>query len=205
MQNDVPGSQIATPKQLVRPARSSVARSVAPTAPARSAIACIPPSAAGLPPSSSPGPPPPSPITGRLRSAPDCALSPPQPASIKPITHAIRTRRALAGSVPARPPTTARTCGALGTTDPSATGARAPTWAILSRMSSYYLSEDLARFSELGKTNPKLFDLFMKWYGATMEKGALDENTKKLIALAVDFAIQEPYCIDSYTPACMDA
>ena len=72
-------------------------------------------------------------------------------------------------------------------------------------MSSYYLSEDLARFGDLAKTSPKLFDLFMKWYGATMEKGALDANTKKLIALAVAFAIQEPYCIDSYAGQCLEA
>ena len=72
-------------------------------------------------------------------------------------------------------------------------------------MPSYYLSEDLARFAEMAKTNPKLFDLFMKWYGTTMEPGALDAKTKKLIALAVAFAIQEPYCIDSYSSACADA
>ena len=72
-------------------------------------------------------------------------------------------------------------------------------------MTSYYVSEDLARFGEMAKTNPKLFDLFMQWYGATMEKGALDERTKKLIALAVAYAIQEPYCIDSYSSACSDA
>jgi alkylhydroperoxidase/carboxymuconolactone decarboxylase family protein len=72
-------------------------------------------------------------------------------------------------------------------------------------MPSYYLSEDLSRFSEMAKTNPQLFELFMKWYGATMEPGALDGKTKKLIALAVAFAIQEPYCIDSYASACTDA
>ena len=72
-------------------------------------------------------------------------------------------------------------------------------------MPSYYLSEDLARFTEMSKTSPKLFDLFMKWYGATMDEGALDERTKKLIALAVAYAIQEPYCIDSYASACTDA
>lgn len=71
-------------------------------------------------------------------------------------------------------------------------------------MPSYYMSEDLARFGDMAKTNPKLFDLFLKWYSATMEKGALDEKTKKLIALAVAFAIQEPYCIDSYASACTD-
>ena len=72
-------------------------------------------------------------------------------------------------------------------------------------MPSYYLSEDLARFGEIGRTRPETFELFRKWYAATMEKGALDERTKKLIALAVAFAIQEPYCIDSYSSACSDA
>lgn len=72
-------------------------------------------------------------------------------------------------------------------------------------MASYYASEDLARFAEMAKTNPKLFDLFMAWYQSTMQQGALDERTKKLIALAVAFAIQEPYCIDSYASACTDA
>lgn len=72
-------------------------------------------------------------------------------------------------------------------------------------MPSYYLSEDLDRFGEIGKTTPHLFDQFMKWYGPIMEPGALDAKTKKLIALAVAFAIQEPYCIDSYAGACQDA
>lgn len=72
-------------------------------------------------------------------------------------------------------------------------------------MSSYYLSEDLARFGDMAQSSPKLFDHFMKWYSSTMEAGALDARTKKLIALAVAFAIQEPYCIDSYSSACTDA
>ncbi|HVR43780.1 MAG TPA: carboxymuconolactone decarboxylase family protein [Thermoanaerobaculia bacterium] len=71
-------------------------------------------------------------------------------------------------------------------------------------MPSYYMSEDLARFGEMARTHPKLFDLFQTWYGATMEPGALDARTKKIVALAVAFAIQEPYCIDSYTSACLD-
>jgi alkylhydroperoxidase/carboxymuconolactone decarboxylase family protein len=71
-------------------------------------------------------------------------------------------------------------------------------------MASYYLSEDLARFGEISKTTPQLFEQFLTWYKATMEPGALDAKTKKLIALAVAFAIQEPYCIDSYTSACVD-
>jgi alkylhydroperoxidase/carboxymuconolactone decarboxylase family protein len=72
-------------------------------------------------------------------------------------------------------------------------------------MPSYYLSEDLARFGDISKTNPQLFDLFLKWYSTTMEPGALDGRTKKLIAYAVANAIQEPYCIDSYASACADA
>ena len=72
-------------------------------------------------------------------------------------------------------------------------------------MPSYYLSEDLARFGDIAKTNPQLFDLFLKWYTATMEPGALDGKTKKLIAYAVANAIQEPYCIDSYASGCTDA
>src|SRR3954469_7579555 len=72
-------------------------------------------------------------------------------------------------------------------------------------MAGYYHSEDLARFGEMGNASPKLFGDFMKWYGNTMEPGALDARTKKLIALAVSFAIQEPYCIDSYSSACPDA
>ena len=36
------------------------------------------------------------------------------------------------------------------------------------------MSEDLARFGEIARTNPKLFDLFLQWYSSTMEKGALE-------------------------------
>ena len=72
-------------------------------------------------------------------------------------------------------------------------------------MSSYYLSEDLARFAEMGKTNERSFSDFMKWYGGVMEAGALDAKTKRLIALAVAFAIQEPYCIHSYSKQCVEA
>ena len=72
-------------------------------------------------------------------------------------------------------------------------------------MPSYYLSEDLARFGEIARTTPALFDRFLGWYTAAMEEGALDARTKKLIAFAVAFAIQEPYCIDSYASACTDA
>jgi len=40
-----------------------------------------------------------------------------------------------------------------------------------------------------------------EYYGASH----WDAKTKKLIALAVAYAIQEPYCIDSYSAACAEA
>jgi alkylhydroperoxidase/carboxymuconolactone decarboxylase family protein len=72
-------------------------------------------------------------------------------------------------------------------------------------MPSYDVSEDLARFGDIRKTNPQLFEAFLRWYTATMEPGALDGKTKKLLALAVAYAIQDPYCIDSYASSCTDA
>ena len=72
-------------------------------------------------------------------------------------------------------------------------------------MPSYYMSEDLARFGDIAKTNPQLFEKFLAWYNETMSPGALDARTKKLIAYAVANAIQEPYCIDSYAAACVEA
>jgi len=59
-------------------------------------------------------------------------------------------------------------------------------------MPSYYMSEDLARFGEISKTTPKHFDLFLNWYQTTMAPGALDEKTKKLIALAADSKADRP-------------
>lgn len=72
-------------------------------------------------------------------------------------------------------------------------------------MAGYYLSEDLARFGDIKKNAPEQWDTFLKWYTTTMEAGAVDAKTKKLAALAVAYAIQEPYCIDAYTSACTDA
>ena len=46
-------------------------------------------------------------------------------------------------------------------------------------MPSYYQSEDLARFTELSKTNPEQFDRYMAWYAHAMEDGALDGKTKR--------------------------
>ena len=66
-------------------------------------------------------------------------------------------------------------------------------------MPSYYLSEDLPRFGEVGGPSPKLFKMWLDWYNASMDEGALDKKTKALIALAVAHAVQCPYCIDAWT------
>jgi len=66
-------------------------------------------------------------------------------------------------------------------------------------MADYFNSEDLARFNEVGKASPELFNLFMKWYGEAMKPGALDAKTKAILALAVSHTIPCPYCIDAWT------
>ncbi|MBZ0154827.1 MAG: arsenosugar biosynthesis-associated peroxidase-like protein [Alphaproteobacteria bacterium] len=70
-------------------------------------------------------------------------------------------------------------------------------------MSDYYKSEDLGRFSEIGKYNPELFRKFMDWYNASLEPGLLTRREKVLIGLAVAHAVQCPYCIDAYTQSCL--
>ena len=43
---------------------------------------------------------------------------------------------------------------------------------------SYYNEEDLARFGEIGKMRPELFEKFMAWYQACQEEGALVKTRK---------------------------
>ncbi len=70
-------------------------------------------------------------------------------------------------------------------------------------MDTYYNPEDLARFAEIGKNRPDLWDKFSEYYAAVFADGALTVREKALIALAVSHAVQCPYCIDSYTHACL--
>lgn len=72
-------------------------------------------------------------------------------------------------------------------------------------MADYFNSEDLARFNEVGKGSPELFNMFMKWYGECMKDGALDAKTKAIIALAVAHTIPCPYCIDAWTSGALKA
>ena len=68
----------------------------------------------------------------------------------------------------------------------------------------YYDSDDLDRFSDMGKDAPELWRKFMDYYGAVFEEGALTKREKALIALAVSSAVQCPYCIDAYTKSSLE-
>lgn len=68
----------------------------------------------------------------------------------------------------------------------------------------YYHAPDLARFAEMGKGAPELWDRFLSWYSAVFAEGALTAREKSLIALAVAHAVQCPYCIDAYTRASLE-
>jgi alkylhydroperoxidase/carboxymuconolactone decarboxylase family protein len=70
-------------------------------------------------------------------------------------------------------------------------------------MTDYYNADDLAKFGDIGKDVPELWDKFLQYYGPTFEPGALTKREKALIALAVAHAVQCPYCIDAYTQECM--
>lgn len=71
-------------------------------------------------------------------------------------------------------------------------------------MDGYYNSKDLARFAEIGKDSPELWEKFSAYYSAVFAEGALTEREKALIALGVAHAVQCPYCIDAYTQACLE-
>ena len=73
-------------------------------------------------------------------------------------------------------------------------------------MSSYYESDHLARFGQIGQHGKALADEFFKYYGmVTGSDGALTRREKALIALAVSHSEKCPYCIDAYTTACLEA
>jgi len=72
-------------------------------------------------------------------------------------------------------------------------------------MASYYESKDLAKFSDVGKNQPELWNKFIAWYiEATATEGALTKREKSLIGLAVAHTVQCPYCIDAYTNQCLE-
>jgi alkylhydroperoxidase/carboxymuconolactone decarboxylase family protein len=71
-------------------------------------------------------------------------------------------------------------------------------------MDTYYHPQDLAKFGEIGKEAPELWQKFSEWYGAVFKEGALTEREKALIALAVAHTVQCPYCIHAYSTTCLE-
>src|SRR5687767_3296587 len=71
-------------------------------------------------------------------------------------------------------------------------------------MDTYYHPKDLAKFGEMGKDAPELWQKFSEWYSAVFKEGALTEREKALIALAVAHTVQCPYCIDAYTQSSLE-
>jgi alkylhydroperoxidase/carboxymuconolactone decarboxylase family protein len=71
-------------------------------------------------------------------------------------------------------------------------------------METYYHPKDLAKFADMGKDVPELWQKFLEWYNAVFAEGALSEREKALIALGVAHAVQCPYCIDAYTTASLE-
>lgn len=73
-------------------------------------------------------------------------------------------------------------------------------------MSSYYESDDLKKFGDIGRHAPEAAAQFFKYYGQiTGQDGALTRREKALIALAISHAQKCPYCIDAYTTGCLEA
>jgi 4-carboxymuconolactone decarboxylase len=71
-------------------------------------------------------------------------------------------------------------------------------------MDTYYHPPDLAKFPDVGKDAPELWEKFLGWYSAVFAEGALTEREKALIALGVAHAVQCPYCIDAYTTGSLE-
>ena len=71
-------------------------------------------------------------------------------------------------------------------------------------VNGYYNQEDLSKFSSVGEEALKLWNNFLEYYSSVFEEGALSKREKTLIALAVAHSVQCPYCIDSYTEACLE-
>jgi len=70
---------------------------------------------------------------------------------------------------------------------------------------SYYEEEDLARFGDVGRNAPELFEKFLAWYQACQKEGALSRREKALIGLAVAHTVQCPYCIDAFTQSALES
>ena len=73
-----------------------------------------------------------------------------------------------------------------------------------SRSDPQLLQQDLKRFAEITRVNPKLGNAFFSYYQQVMGDGVLSKREKALTALAVAHALKCPYCIDAYTDTLHD-
>jgi 4-carboxymuconolactone decarboxylase len=71
-------------------------------------------------------------------------------------------------------------------------------------MDYYYKVGDLAKFGDITGEASEMGAKFFEYYAAVFKEGAPTEREKSLIALAVAHTIQCPYCIDTYTQACLE-
>ncbi len=94
-------------------------------------------------------------------------------------------------------PASVSCCGTETSCKPTANGVAHPATA--SAGAGYYQPQDLGRFGEIARANPKLAESFFGYYGQVMGEGNLTRREKGLIALAVSHALKCPYCIDSQT------
>jgi alkylhydroperoxidase/carboxymuconolactone decarboxylase family protein len=71
---------------------------------------------------------------------------------------------------------------------------------------SYFNSEDLKRFADVGQFAPELMNKFFEYYNSVVGgDSALSKREKALIALAVAHVQKCPYCIDSFTTTCLES
>lgn len=96
-------------------------------------------------------------------------------------------------------PASVSCCGTAASCEPTANGEAKAHAAPTAADASYYQPQDLGRFGEIGRVNPKLAEGFFGYYGQVMADGNLSRREKTLIALAVAHALKCPYCIDSTT------
>lgn len=69
---------------------------------------------------------------------------------------------------------------------------------------TYYNTEDLKKFGNIGEFQQELAEKFFGYYGDVFKDSALSAREKSLIALAVAHAVQCPYCIDAYSTDTME-
>jgi alkylhydroperoxidase/carboxymuconolactone decarboxylase family protein len=70
---------------------------------------------------------------------------------------------------------------------------------------SYYESQDLKKFQQVGKFAPEFMEKFFAYYNSVVgTDSALSKREKSLIALALSHALKCPYCIEAYTNSCLE-